>query len=156
VAEEVKPSFFRTHRDLPVVERALHWVRDLIVGGRSGRDLRNLGLYGEDIACRELERQGYRLIERRARSRLGEIDIVAWDGPVLVFAEVKTRRGARLGGPLEAVDWRKQKKIIALAQLYMVRRRLEGVMVRFDVVGVELGSDLKPRVKLIKGAFEEV
>ena len=131
------------------------WFRHLVALSRSRRDPKDLGLYGEDLACRELERQGYRLVERRARSRLGEIDIVAWNGPVLVFVEVKTRRGNRFGSPIEAVGWRKQRKIITLARSYMIRRRLQGVPVRFDIVGVELDSGRKPRIELIRGAVQE-
>jgi putative endonuclease len=125
------------------------------VGRHVAGEPQNLGRYGEDLACRELKRRGYRIIERRARCRLGEIDIVAWDGPVLVFIEVKARRGDRFGSPFEAVDWRKQKKIIKLAQMYTARRRLHSVEVRFDIVGVELDSYRKPRVELIQGAFED-
>ena len=51
------------------------------------------GKIGEDLACRELERRGYAILARRYRSRVGEIDIVASDGPTLVFVEVKTRDG---------------------------------------------------------------
>jgi putative endonuclease len=148
VAEEVKESFLRPHR-------FLSWVRLLVAGTRSIRDPKSLGLYGEDLACRELERRGYCIVGRRIRSRLGEIDIVAWDGPVLVFVEVKTRRGSRFGSPLEAVDWRKQRKIITLAQSYMVRKRFQDVPVRFDVVSVELDTGGKPHLEVIQGAFEE-
>lgn len=144
----MRESFLRPHR-------FIGWIRHRVAGWRFLRDPKRLGLYGEDIACRELERRGYRVVERRARSRLGEIDIVAWDGPFLVFVEVKTRRGNRFGSPLEAVDWRKQRKIITLAQSYMVRKKLQDVPVRFDIVSVELDSDRKPRVEIIQGAFEE-
>ena len=87
--------------------------------------------------------------------RAGEIDAVAWDGPVLVFVEVKTRRGERYGSPGEAVDPRKQRKLFTLARAYMARKRLGQAPVRFDVVAVEAWGDRKPRITVLQGAFEE-
>jgi putative endonuclease len=148
VAEEVKGNLLRPYR-------IVDWLRHVVVGRRAIRDPKSLGRYGEDLASRELGRRGYRIIERRVRSRRGEIDIVAWDGPVLAFIEVKARRGNRFGSPLAAVDGRKQRKIIMLARSYMARKRLQGVPVRFDIVGVELDSGGKPHVELTRGAFQE-
>src|SRR3989442_12829220 len=62
-----------------------------------------LGKIGEDLACRELERRGYAIVARRYRRRGGELDIVARDGPTVVFVEVKTRDGRWFGGAAEAV-----------------------------------------------------
>ena len=76
----------------------------------------SLGKAGEDYACRELERQGYEILARRFRTRLGEIDIVARDGDTLVFIEVKARRTHPLrragrGGRLaEAADHRPHRR----------------------------------------------
>ncbi len=77
----------------------LAWAR-ITFSRLPGRKSKDVGLYGEDLARWELERQGYRIIDRRVRIRLGEIDIVARDGPVLVFVEVKTRTGTPLREPL--------------------------------------------------------
>jgi putative endonuclease len=119
------------------------------------RDPHWLGVRGEALAFRELERRGYTIIDRRARLRGGEIDAVAWDGPVLVFVEVKTRRGDRYGAPEEAVDLRKQRKLLALAPKYMASKGLDEVPVRFDVVSVEARGERKPRITVLQGAFEE-
>ena len=61
------------------------------------------GKTGEDLACRELERRGYEILDRRYRRRGGELDIVARDGPTLVFAEVKMRESRDFGEAAEAV-----------------------------------------------------
>ena len=131
------------------------WLLSHGFGSLFPRDPHWLGIRGEALAFRELERRGYTIIEKRARWRAGEIDAVAWDGPVLVFVEVKTRSGERFCSPAEAVDWRKQKKIISLAQAYLARKRLGQAPVRFDVVAVEALKNSKPRVTILQSAFEQ-
>ncbi len=111
------------------------------------------GKEGEDLAVRYLEAQGYRIIQRNYRLRIGEIDIIAGADDCLVFIEVKTRRNNRYGSPFEAVTLRKQRQISRVAQAYMGRYNSGEVPVRFDVVAVFL--DQSPtRVELIKNAFE--
>ena len=139
---------------------ALNRVRDFIDrlrlrsnGPFSSRDPRKLGLLGENLACRELERCGYLILERRARSRYGEIDIVARDGSVLVFIEVKTRRHNRLVPARDAVGWRKRQKLFQLAQSYAARKRWDHLPIRFDIVGVEVDSGDRPHLEVLRGAF---
>lgn len=117
------------------------------------RDPKKLGLLGEGLACRELERRGYLVLERRARSKHGEIDIVARDGETLVFVEVKTRRESRFGQAWEAVSWRKQQKLVYLAQSYAARKRWEHLPIRFDIVGVDVDSSGKRSLDVIRDAF---
>ena len=107
MAEEVSELSY-SHLVLNRIWDFVDAVRLRSKGPLSCRDPKQLGLLGERLACRELERRGYRVLERRARSRHGEIDIVALDGDVLVFVEVKTRRHSRFGEAWEAVSWRKQ------------------------------------------------
>ena len=114
-----------------------------------------LALRGEELARRALKKRGYRILASRERSRLGEIDIVARDGPALVFVEVKTRRGGRFGKPVEAVDRRKQKKLVRLALAYAARRGLSDTPIRFDVVGVELPTEGSPSIRVYRDAFGE-
>jgi putative endonuclease len=114
-----------------------------------------LALRGEELARRTLKKKGYRILASRERSRLGEIDIVARDGPALVFVEVKTRRGSRFGKPVEAVDRRKQKKLVRLALAYTARRGLTNTPMRFDIVGVELPTEGRPSVRVYRNAFGE-
>ncbi len=108
------------------------------------------GRSGEDAAVRYLEQQGYSIIERNYRLRIGEVDIIARDGEYLVFIEVKTRRGRNFGSPFEAVDARKQRQICKVALSYLHGKEIP---VRFDVVAVHL--DRRGfRVELLKDAFE--
>jgi putative endonuclease len=112
----------------------------------------SLGASGEDLACRELARRGYAILDRRYRTRAGEIDIVARDGGTLVFVEVKARTGHRFGGPTEAVTGLKQQRIRRMAADYLARKRLGHLACRFDVVSVDLSTGA-PRVDVIVAAF---
>src|SRR5437762_8525459 len=80
-----------------------------------------LGKTGEDLACRELERRGYAIVARRYRRRCGELDIIARDGPTLVFVEVKTREGCAFGQAAEAVTALKRRRMAQVAVDYMTR-----------------------------------
>jgi putative endonuclease len=111
-----------------------------------------LGKRGEDLACDELLRRHYTIVERRYRTRAGEIDIVARDGPTLVFVEVKSRAGSEFGGGLDAVTWHKRRQIVAMARDYVARRKLGDVASRFDVVSVDLTA-VPPAIVVIPGAF---
>jgi putative endonuclease len=114
-----------------------------------------LGKWGEECACRELRRRGYEILERRYRTRYGEIDIIATDRGVLVFVEVKARRSTSHGRPVEAVTWQKQRRLLRLAECYLAARRLSNTACRFDVVSVSMMPDAaEPRVELLKAAFE--
>src|SRR5262249_10177064 len=114
-----------------------------------------LGEWGEDCACRELRRRGYAILERRYRTRLGEIDIVARDGAVLVFVEVKARRSTTRGTPADALTAQKQRKLLTLAGFYLASRRLSEVPCRFDVVTVSVSADAAaPRVEVLRDAFD--
>src|SRR5664280_2076887 len=84
-----------------------------------------LGRYGEDVAVRHLLDAGWLVLERNWRCRAGEIDIVARDGGVLVFCEVKTRSSALFGVPAEAVRPAKVRRIRALACHWLADRRRE-------------------------------
>jgi putative endonuclease len=92
-----------------------------------------LGGDAEALAARHLESLGYRLVARNVRSRRGELDLVARDGKVLCFVEVRLRRTPALAA--ESVDARKQRSLIRAAQQYLAANRLD-VPCRFDVVTV--------------------
>jgi putative endonuclease len=112
-----------------------------------------LGESGEDLACAALERRGYAILERRYRTRSGEIDIIARDAHVLVFVEVKTRRGRRLGSPADAVTVWKRRKLAVMAADYLARRRPATSHCRFDVVAVTISGSDAPDVVVIPNAF---
>ena len=111
-----------------------------------------LGELGENLACEELRRRGYAILERRYRTRYGEIDIVARHGDVLVFVEVKARVGDAFGSGAEAVTEYKQRRVARMAADFLARRRLHDRPCRFDVVSVAVGQGV-PRVEVIAGAF---
>lgn len=75
------------------------------------------------MAAQFLRQSGYRIIARNYRTPFGEIDLIAYDGPVLVFVEVKARRGDRFGPPHAAVDARKQRRLTRAALGYLARVR---------------------------------
>lgn len=102
----------------------------------------------EETACRFLVSQGYEVLERNFYSRFGEIDVVARDGGCLVFVEVKYRKNAAYGYPLEAVNGKKQQKIRKTAEYYLYRHNLFSVQARFDVVEI-----LGKKIRVIKNAF---
>ena len=111
-----------------------------------------LGELGETLACDELRRRGYAILERRYRTRYGEIDIVARHGDVLVFVEVKARAGEAFGSGAEAVTGYKQRRVARMAADFLARRRLQDRPCRFDVVSIAVGED-HPRVEVFAGAF---
>ncbi len=112
----------------------------------------NLGKAGEELACGELVRRGYAILERRYRTRYGEIDIIARADETLVFIEVKARAGDRYGGSLAAVTARKQQQIIRVALDFLVRERILDRPCRFDVVTVDFNEG-KPRIEVYPHAF---
>lgn len=99
----------------------------------------SLGRWGEEEAARFLLRLGMKILERNLRTPVGEIDLIARHGKILVFVEVKTRRSDAFGAPQEAVGPTKQRQIIRTAQWYMGDGRGKGLQPRFDVIAVRPG-----------------
>lgn len=112
-----------------------------------------VGAYGERLAVRHLIDSGLVLLDRNWRCNAGEIDIIARDGDVLVFCEVKTRRSAGFGTPAEAVDRRKVARLRHLAAQWLAEAGVRPADVRFDVVAVVTPRRGTPRVEHIRGAF---
>lgn len=110
------------------------------------------GQRAEGLAAEHLCAQGYELIQRNYRCKVGEIDIIARHGEVLCFVEVRSRRSADFGHPLETVDRRKQTRIIRAAQHYLTAHRGGDAPVRFDVVAIVYQPQLE--VQLVQAAFE--
>ncbi|MFT4035649.1 MAG: YraN family protein [Patulibacter sp.] len=105
-------------------------------------DRPTLARSGEDLAATHLQRRGYAIVERNARTRFGEIDVIACRPGELVFVEVKTRRVAGgAGTALDAVDHRKTRQVrrLAAAWLSETPSRPRGLAeLRFDVIAVTL------------------
>ncbi len=104
------------------------------------------GVAGEVIAARFLREKGYTILSSNYRSRFGEIDIIATDGPYIVFVEVKARSDNSMLMPREAVTPDKQQKILRTAALY-IRAYPSNLQPRFDVVEV-WSSDEDPMTPL--------
>mgnify|MGYP003482372930 CR=1 FL=1 len=84
---------------------------------------KEVGNYGENIAKNYLISKNYELLELNYRNRYGEIDIICFDKDVIVFVEVKSRFDTSFGNPLEAINLKKQKKIVNLSLLYIIKKR---------------------------------
>ncbi len=115
---------------------------------------RLIGQEGEATAESYLRRKGYRILAKNLRSSLGELDLVAEDGRVLVFVEVKARRTEEFGGAIHAVHQRKQEKLIRLASQYLARHQLTNRACRFDVVLLQGTDAAAPQIEHIQNAFE--
>lgn len=112
-----------------------------------------LGERGEMLACRFLAGKGYKILEKNYRCPLGEIDVIAEKKGKLAFVEIKTRSSARLGEPAEAVDLRKQKKLVRLARWYLKEKQKSDGPAFFAVVSVIWDGTNEPAVRLIENAF---
>jgi putative endonuclease len=95
-----------------------------------------LGRYGETVAARHLEQAGLVILARNWRCEIGEVDIVARDGNVLVICEVKTRRSTRYGRPAEAVTRAKAARLRMLAARWVTQCQARPEAIRIDVVSV--------------------
>lgn len=112
---------------------------------------RQIGNEYEDRAVLYLEQNGYEILKRNYRNRIGEIDIIAKDiDNTIVYIEVKYRRSNRMGNSLEAVNYRKQQIISRVALFHQASlKNREHYKYRFDVIGID-----KDNITHIKNAFE--
>ena len=115
-----------------------------------------MGIRGELVAAKWLSVHGWEIAERRFRNGRRDIDLVATRGGqsarTVAFVEVKTRASADFGGPVSAVNWRKQRELCRSAKVWMSRFEKPGDTFRFDVIGVILGPE-KVRVQHVENAF---
>ncbi|WIV10846.1 YraN family protein [Proteiniborus sp. MB09-C3] len=112
---------------------------------------RNIGIIGEDIAERYLLENDYKVLERNFRVKAGEIDIIAQKNQIIIFVEVKARSSNKYGFPYESVDYRKQQKIIRVAENYIKFKGLTNCQYRFDIIEVFLKENKK--INHIQNAF---
>jgi len=118
-------------------------------------DSRKRGEWGEHIALDYLQKRGYDLLESGFRCRFGEIDLILKDKNFLIFAEVKTRKNADFAHAREFVSRSKQKKIIATANYWLLKRPTE-LQPRFDVIEVYAPDGVltkSPEINHIENAF---
>lgn len=119
-------------------------------------DLRHtLGRVGERLAADHLERRGFAIVDRNYRTRWGELDLVGFDGDVLVFCEVKTRRGGR-ALPFDALTDGKRERVRRMAMTWLAEAgdRPHARVLRFDAIGVVIDAHGKlVRLDHVEGAF---
>jgi putative endonuclease len=115
-----------------------------------------MGLKGEQVAARWLTVHGWAIAEHRFRNGRRDIDLVAVreeaEGRSVAFVEVKTRASNDFGGPVSAVNWRKQRELSRSAKVWMSRFQKPGDTYRFDVIGIILDAE-KVRVQHVENAF---
>lgn len=120
---------------------------------------RRTGQIAEDLVTARLAARGWEIVERNARTRYGELDIVARDSRTLVFVEVKAARAGTSFGPerpILSIDFRKQRRVRRLATAWISERRDQPPYdeIRFDAVGVTLDTAGRAvDVDYVKGAF---
>ena len=111
------------------------------------------GKAAENAAAKFLKAQGYKILERNYRNKLGEIDIIAQQDAVICFLEIKARHSLNFGTPQEAVSAQKQRQISRVAVAYLKLNNLLEHAARFDVLSL-LYVNNQPEISLIKDAFE--
>jgi len=114
-----------------------------------------LGQKGEALAEEFLIDQGYRIVERNFKNKLGEIDIIAQDDETLCFVEVRTRTSVWHGHPFESVTKSKQRKLTQVALSYMKYKNLTEIHARFDCIAI-IPQEQGHSIEIIKNAFEVV
>ena len=108
-----------------------------------------LGRLGELTTARFLKKKGYKIIDKNYTNKIGEVDLIALYGDLLVFIEVKTRSSTQYGNPSDAVDYSKQRKYVLLCESYLLlHKEYKNKCVRFDVVEV-----LNGEINHIENAF---
>ena len=114
-----------------------------------------IGELGENIACSALKSQGRKILYRNYRGpQGGEVDIVARDGDILSFVEVKTRRKRDTSRPLDAVNKKKQELIKRGGRSWLGLLKETDFIWRYDVVEVELIDGEVPEVTVVNAAFD--
>jgi putative endonuclease len=112
------------------------------------------GRRGESLAYWYLRQAGYTIVARNRPSRAGELDLVAWEGPILTFVEVKTRTSLEGGQPEAAVSLEKQKRVAKTAKEYMRRMGRRALTYRFDILSVLWDAESGYHVRLTRDAFK--
>ncbi len=111
-------------------------------------DKQTKGKLGEDAVCVELVKRGHTILTRNYHKRAGEIDIISRCDDYIVFTEVKARKLGSMVSGLEAVDFRKQEKIVRTSDIYLTENPCD-LWVRYDVAEVWLTDDSIPKVARI-------
>ncbi len=101
------------------------------------------GKSGEMLVRDFLVSKGYSILECNYRNKIGEVDIIAMDKNILVFIEVKSRTSTSYGYAFEAVDLKKQRKIINTSLVYIKFKNYKDIQLRYDIIEVYFQKDIK-------------
>ena len=112
---------------------------------------RDLGKMGEELACKTLVKEGYRIMDKNFSCNQGELDIIAEEKGTLCFIEVKSRTSTSYGLPEESVTTWKQRKLLKVAFIYLEKKRMKPGDMRFDIVSVDLKTK---ETRIIRNAFD--
>jgi len=119
----------------------------------SAQEQAKLAKAGEKLAARFLKRRGFKLLAHNVQCGGAELDIIALDGDVLVFVEVKTRRDETFAAAEEAVNFAKQRRMARAARSWIRRYRQHDRPARFDVVAVHMPHGQRPLIRHTESAF---
>lgn len=109
------------------------------------------GKKGESIARDYLVQNGYQILDTNYRNKIGEIDIIALNNNILIFVEIKTRTNTNYGYAYEAVNYKKQRKILNTSLIYIKEKKLDGLQLRYDIIEVYMTNKLS--INHIENAF---
>ena len=112
-----------------------------------------LGAAGEKVARRHLKRLDYFILARNYRCQAGELDLIALDGDVIVFVEVKTRTDAAAADPSEWITPAKRRQLIKVARYYIHVKDAYNRPCRFDALSVLMRDGARPVVQHFQDAF---
>lgn len=111
------------------------------------------GQRGEDLACDLLVKKGYQIVERNYTYGKGELDIIARDGKILVFVEVKSRYNLEFGPPELGITKKKQGQVRRIAEAYLHEKDIVDTDCRIDVVAILFRGKEPPLINHILNAF---
>lgn len=114
---------------------------------------RHIGNDAEDFACEFLLQKGWEILDRNYYSGHSEIDIIARDGLIIVFVEVKMRSTTKFGQPFEQVTEAKVEHIFKAAEAWILEHALQDSQMRFDVIGILNRKGKAPELNHIPDAF---
>ena len=113
--------------------------------------LLTFGRRSEILGIDHLRSLGFRIVTSGYRAKGGEVDIIAWDGDILVFVEVKARQNTE--PPEDSVGSKKQRRVVIAAKAYMARHRLQAAAYRFDILAITSERGVQPQFRLLRDAF---
>lgn len=113
-----------------------------------------LGLWGESVAKDYLLQNDYRILDENFRTKVGEIDLVAYKDKYIIFIEVKTRSSTAFGFPSEAVGFKKQNRYLKIASNYLKYKNIKDCPFRFDVIEILRSNNSDYDINHIENAFQ--